>query len=118
MIPTEKIALNGHEYPFHFGTGAVYLLGLELGLEDIKLKELDHVMEEMELSKMPLVLWVGFVSGASKAGRDPEKVISVDEIAKALKKNPYALDRAMDIVNGLKEEYSEDIEGKPGKAKK
>lgn len=117
MIPTKKIKLNGKEYPFHFGTGASYLLGIKLELEDVKLKELDLLLAEAELKEIPVFIWCGLLSGASKAGRDTEKVISIEQIRESLIKDPYALDVAIDIMNDVKEEYAEDVEGNVKKTK-
>lgn len=117
MIPTDKIKMDGKEYPFHFGMGAVYLLGIELEMDDIKMIDLDSLMMDLKLNQIPVFARCGFLSGASKTGRDRKKVPSVEEISEKLKKDPYAIDQIWKIANEIKEEYSEDIEGNPPKAK-
>jgi len=116
-IPSDKIKMDGREYPFHFGVGAIYLLGLELEMDDIKVVDLDSVMTELKLSQIPIFARCGFLSGASKTGRDIEKVLTVDEIADKLKKDPYVLDQIWTIANEIKEQYAEDLEGNPQEAK-
>lgn len=112
---TKKIKIDGEEYPFHFGTGAAYLLGIETDMGNIKLKDLGEVMQDLELNQIATLLWCGLKSGASKAEESFNS--SKEEVAEMLKEDPYALDQAMDIVHGLEEEYSEDIEGKLQAAK-
>lgn len=116
-IPVDKVKMGGKEYPFHFGIGSMYLLGIELEMDDLKLVELDSLMAELKLNQIPIFARCGFLSGASKTGRDADKVLSIEEIRDQIKKDPYALDQIWEIANEIKDQYAEDMEGNPPKAK-
>lgn len=110
MQPTKTVKIKGKEYPFHFGTGAVKLFGQKTDKGNVKMVDLAEVLQEAKLDELDILIWCGLKSGGAKAEDYFEK--SIEEVEQMLEDDPYALDQAMDIIEGLEEEYSEDAEGK------
>ncbi|GEM_PF-3439093 len=108
-IPVQKVTINGKQYPFHLGIGAMRIVAMKTGQGNYKLTELDKLMEESSMESLGVIVWAGLKSGAAKQEEDFD--MSIEDVEEILIEDPPAMDNLLNKTEEAAEEIEDAEEG-------
>lgn len=91
--PTIKI--EGKEYPFNMGRGALRSYCRKKGLEETKMKDINEILVEMDMNDQDLMNWYSFKVASSS--EDMEFPYTFEEFQELLDDKPYLLDQIDEV---------------------
>lgn len=97
------VEIEGKEYPFLMGRGALRLYCRKKGLSETKLKDINDIFLEMDLNDQDMMHWFCFKVACSSDG--DKFPYSFEQFQEVLDENPYLADK----IDQLAEEQRPDV---------
>lgn len=101
-----KVEIEGKEYPYLLGRGALRAYARKKGFMETKTKDLDKMMMDATLEDQDLLSWFAFKIASNKEGIKFD--YSFEDFQKVLDDHPEIID----AIDQVQEEQTPDTEGK------
>lgn len=99
------VNIEGEEYPFLLGRGALRLYARKKGFMETKTKDLDSMIMDATMDDQDMISWFAFKVACSATGKKFK--YDFEEFQKVLDENPHVID----AIDDLQAEQTPDIEG-------